>query len=182
MLFRSADDLRSKGQLLLNQVRQNEWLETKSGFDYFNSYYNNDGDRVDGDHAEATRMTLTGQTFAILSGAASDGQTQRAYAAAGAILKDPNTGGYRLTTPLGPNTWNFGRGFALIYGEKETGGMFSHMAVMFANALYRRGFVHEGYEVLTNIYSLCSNTAKAKIYPGIPEYISHEGQIGRAHV
>jgi cellobiose phosphorylase len=71
---------------------------------------------------------------------------------------------------------NFGRGFALLYGEKETGAMFSHMAVMYTNALYRRGFVKEGYEVFSSIYRLCNNTEKAKIYPGIPEYISHEGR------
>jgi cellobiose phosphorylase len=111
-----------------------------------------------------------------MSGAADDGQLERAYEAAGAILKDPNTRGYRLTTPLGPNTWNFGRGFALVYGEKETGAMFSHMATMFMNALYRRGFARQGYEVLTSIYSLCMDTERAKIYPGIPEYVTHEAR------
>lgn len=175
-----ADILETKGQAALDQVSKNEWITSKTGYSFFNGYYNNDGDRVDGDRKDGIGMTLTAQTFAIMSGAATDAQIKASYKAANAILKDPVTGGYRLITPLGDNTWNFGRGFALIYGEKETGGMFSHMAVMFMNALYSRGYVKEGYEVLKNIYSLCTDTPHAKIYPGIPEYINNYGQ-GKYH-
>ncbi|HUI72786.1 MAG TPA: cellobiose phosphorylase, partial [Spirochaetia bacterium] len=130
--------------------------------------------------AGGVRMNLTAQAFAVLSGAATEAQVKRCYEAAGVLLKDPNTGGYRLTTPLGRHTWNFGRGFAVVYGEKETGGMFSHMAVIFLNALYRRGFVREGYEVFTTVYRLVNDIDKAQIYPGIPEYINHEG-TGKYH-
>jgi len=171
-----AKDLKEKGEWVLRHVREKEWVNSITGYSFFNGYYNNDGVRVDGDHEDATRMNLTAQTFAIMSGAADEEQVKKCYKSAQNLLKDENTGGYRLTTPLGPNTWNFGRGFALIYGEKETGGMFSHMAVMFMNALYSRGYVKEGYEVLENIYKLCNDTPKAKIYPGIPEYINHEGR------
>lgn len=182
-----ANELTRMGEWVLAHIREAEWLESKTGYGFFNGYYNNDGVRVDGDHADGeracpldgVRMNLTAQTFAIMSGAAADQQVIRAYQAAGAILKDPLTGGYRLTTPLGPNTWNFGRGFAVVYGEKETGATFNHMAVMFMNGLYRRGFVREGYEVFTTIYGL-ANGGKAEIYPGIPEYISHEGR-GKYH-
>ncbi len=173
---RLAKDLKEKGKSALEHVREKEWIESDTGYSFFNGYYNNDGERVDGDHDGSVRMNLTAQTFAIMSGAADNEQALRAYHAAQAVLKDPNTGGYRLTTPLGPNTWNFGRGFALIYGEKETGAMFSHMAVMFMNALYGRNFVRQGYEVFTTIYNLCTDTEKAQIYPGIPEYITHEGR------
>lgn len=171
-----AEDLKGKGEWILEHIRKTEWIETSSGHGFFNGYYNNEGERVDGEHEDCIRMNLTAQTFAVMSGAASDEQALKAYHAAEAVLKDPNTGGYRLTTPLGQNTWNFGRGFALIYGEKETGAMFSHMAVMFMNALYTRNFVRQGYEVFTTIYNLCTDTEKAKIYPGIPEYITHEGR------
>ena len=175
-----AADLERKGQSVLDHVSQSEWITSKTGYSFFNGYYNDDGVPVDGDRQDGIGMTLTAQTFAIMSGAATEEQIKDAYEAAGAILKDPVTNGYRLTTPLGDNTWNFGRGFALIYGEKETGGMFSHMAVMFMNALYSRGFVKEGYEVLRNIYGLCSDTPHAKIYPGIPEYVNNYGQ-GKYH-
>lgn len=175
-----AADLERKGQSVLEHVSQNEWIQSKTGYSFFNGYYNDNGVPVDGDRSDGIGMTLTAQTFAILSGAAADAQVKAAYKAAGAILKDPVTRGYRLTTPLGDNTWNFGRGFALIYGEKETGGMFSHMAVILMNALYSRGFVKEGYEILRNIYGLCADTPYAKTYPSIPEYINNDGQ-GKYH-
>jgi cellobiose phosphorylase len=179
-LVELIEDLKGKGQWILKHVRGTEWIESKTGHGFFNGYYDNDGERVDGDDADGPRMNLTAQAFAIMSGAASDEQVARSYRSAGAILKDPHTGGYRLTTPLGRHTWNFGRGFAVVYGEKETGGMFSHMAVIFMNALYKRGFVREGYEVFCTIYRLANDTEKAKIYPGIPEYINHEG-TGKYH-
>jgi len=50
------------------------------------------------------------------------------------------------------------------------------MAVMFASALYQRGFVNEGREVLDSIFTMCLNTEKSKIYPGIPEYFNSEGR------
>jgi cellobiose phosphorylase len=171
-----AQDLTDMGNWVLDHVRNNEWIESKTGHGFFNGYYNNDGVRVDGDREDCTSMNLTAQTFAIMSGAATHEQVVKAFEAAKAILKDPNTGGFRLTTPLGPNTLNFGRGYAVVYGEKETGGTFNHMVVMFMNGLYRRGFVNEAYEVFKTIYELPNNTEKAMIYPGIPEYISHEGR------
>lgn len=54
--------------------------------------------------------------------------------------------------------------------------MFSHMAVMYANALYRRGMVQEGFKVLDEIYQQCADFGVSRIYPGIPEYISERGR------
>src|SRR5262249_42808889 len=68
------------------------------------------------------------------------------------------------------------RAFSFAYGEKENGSLFSHMVVMFANALYRRGFVEEGYEVLSSLYKMAMNAEVAKIYPGLPEYFIVEGR------
>ena len=170
------DDLERKGTWLSNYIHDNEWIEVDGEAGFFNGYYNNDAQRVDGVFSEGVRMNLTGQTFTTMFGIASDEQVDRGFRACSRYLVDPQTKGFRLTTPLGPNTFNFGRGFALVYGEKENGAMFSHMAVMYANALYRRGFVREGYQVLSSIYDLCTDTKKAEIYPGIPEYISFEGK------
>ena len=50
------------------------------------------------------------------------------------------------------------------------------MAVMFANALYQRGFVKEGYEVLDSLYRMAQDADVAKIYPGLPEYFNGEGR------
>ena len=54
--------------------------------------------------------------------------------------------------------------------------MFSHMAAMYANALYRRGLVKEGYKVLAGIYQHCQDFDRSRIYPGIPEYINGHGR------
>ena len=54
--------------------------------------------------------------------------------------------------------------------------MFSHMAVMYANALYRRGKVREGWLVLEGIYRHCQDFAASRMYPGLPEYISERGR------
>ncbi|MFW5786686.1 MAG: hypothetical protein ACOCV3_00305 [Halanaerobiales bacterium] len=62
------------------------------------------------------------------------------------------------------------------YGHKENGSMFSHMAIMYANALYRRNFVREGYKAWNSIYQHCLDFDKSRIYPGIPEYINKRGR------
>ncbi|GJM76558.1 hypothetical protein HMSSN036_87740 [Paenibacillus macerans] len=54
--------------------------------------------------------------------------------------------------------------------------MFSHMTVMYANALYKRGFVQEGFEVLDSIYRLSADFENSRIYPGVPEYINERGR------
>ncbi|MNC59801.1 hypothetical protein D3C75_1096340 [compost metagenome] len=54
--------------------------------------------------------------------------------------------------------------------------MFSHMTVMYANALYKRGHVREGREVLESLYSLSTDFELSRIYPGIPEYINEQGR------
>lgn len=175
-----AAELRRMGEWVLEHVRTKEWIESNTGVGFFNGYYNNNGKRVDGDDGDGPRMNLTAQTFAIFSGAATDEQVSRSFAASEAILRDPQTGGLRLTTPLGEHRWNLGRGFAVVYGEKETGGAFNHMIVMFLNGLYRRGFVREGYRIFSSVYRLANETHNARIYPGIPEYINNEGQ-GKYH-
>ncbi len=69
-----------------------------------------------------------------------------------------------------------GRMFGFAYGEKENGAVFSHMSVMFANALYQRGFVQEGYKALQALADTSLNFKTSKIYPGIPEYFNSEGK------
>jgi cellobiose phosphorylase len=54
--------------------------------------------------------------------------------------------------------------------------MFSHMAVMYAYALYQRGKVKEGFKVLEGIFQHCQNFERSRIFPGIPEYINERGR------
>ena len=169
-------DLRKKGEWLFQHINQKEWVETKDGDGFFNGYYNNDGQRVDGQIADGVRMNLTAQVFTTMVGLASDEQVMKSYHSCRKYLKDPRTGGYRLNTDLGGNRLNFGRGFAFAYGEKENGSVFSHMVVMYINALYKRGFAKEAYEVFKSLYLLSTDTQKNGIYPGIPEYFTPEGK------
>ncbi len=171
-----AQDLREKGQWIFNHIRNQEYLTTQDQDRFFNGYYNNDGQQVDGEFKDGVRMNLTAQVFTTMFGLASDEQIETSFLSCKKYLQDPVTGGYRLNTPLGPNKLNFGRGFAFAYGEKENGATFSHMAVMYMNALYKRGFVNEAYEVFKSLYTLAGDTDTAGIYPGIPEYFNGSGK------
>jgi cellobiose phosphorylase len=103
-------------------------------------------------------------------------QVEEIFKTAKKHLKDKEHGGFHLNTNFHEMRPDLGRAFSFAYGEKENGAFFSHMAVMFGNALYQRGFVKEGREVLDSIYKMCVRTEKSKIYPGIPEYFNLEGR------
>ena len=47
---------------------------------------------------------------------------------------------------------------------------------MYANALYQRGFIKEGFKVIQALYEHCSDFEKSRIYPGVPEYINGKGR------
>lgn len=121
-------------------------------------------------------MTLTGQVFALMGGIASDEQTREIVRTADRYLFEPRIGGYRLNTDFGEVLLNLGRCFGYAFGHKENGAMFSHMAVMYANALYRRGLAKEGYKVLKGIYHHSQDFPISRMYPGIPEYVSARGR------
>ncbi len=169
-------DLAAKADWLYEHLRAQEWLRNSEGYGWFNGYYDNDGRRVEGDHPLGVRMTLTGQVFTLMCGIATDGQAQEMVRAVRRYLFDPTVGGYRLNTDFGEVLMNLGRCFGFAFGEKENGAMFSHMAVMYANALYQRGFVAEGYEALTLLYQHCQQFAISRMYPGIPEYVNNQGR------
>ena len=169
-------DLAAKAGWLAAHLRENEWITDRAGMGWFNGYYDDDGLRVEGDGPHGVRMTLTGQVFALMGGIATDAQAQEIVRSAGRYLYDPRLGGYRLNTDFGDVQLNLGRCFGFAFGHKENGAMFSHMAVMYANALYQRGMVHEGFTVLDEMYRHCAGFATSRMYPGLPEYISERGR------
>jgi cellobiose phosphorylase len=184
-----ADDLAAKADWLYAHLRQQEWIENEEGFGWYNGYYDDDGNRVEGDHPNGVRMTLTGQTFALMGGVATDEQAEEIVRSANRYLYDPGVGGYRLNTDFGKVMLNalttdrmsalsasLGRCFGFAFGHKENGAMFSHMAVMYANALYKRSLVREGHKVLDEIYQHSQDFAVSRMYPGLPEYISARGR------
>ncbi|MFH2138559.1 MAG: cellobiose phosphorylase [Candidatus Omnitrophota bacterium] len=169
-------DLNCKWKWLFNHVNKKEWvsLDKKNGF--FNGYYDNKGRRVEGKSGSQIRMTLTGQVFPLMSGIATQEQIKSVFKAASKYLMDKNSGGFRLNTDFKSLQFDFGRAFAFVYGSKENGAVFSHMCVMFANALYQRGFTQEGFKVLNSLFKMASNTKNSKIYPCLPEYFDIEGK------
>ncbi len=171
-----SSDLTAKANWLFEHLRRQEWIDDPAADGWFNGYYDNDGQRVEGVHTQGVRMTLTGQVFTLMGGVASDDQARAIARTADRYLWEPAMGGYRLNTDFGGVRLNLGRCFGYAFGHKENGAMFSHMAVMYANALYRRGLVREGYRTLDSLYRHCADFATSRIYPGIPEYINPRGR------
>ncbi len=176
LLAALADDLVAKADWLAAHLRAQEWLTNAEGYSWFNGYYDNDGQRVEGDHPLGVRMTLTGQVFALMAGVATDAQAAEIVRAVNRYLYDASVGGPRLNTDFGEVLHNLGRCFGFAFGHKENGAMFTHMAVMYANALYRRGFVAEGFRVLDGLYRHCQDFPISRMYPGLPEYVTPRGR------
>lgn len=171
-----AADLSEKADWLTELIRGQEWLADDEGRGWFNGYYDNDGQRVEGKYPEGVRMTLTGQVFTLMAGIASQEQAHAVVRAADHYLYDQNLNGHRLNTNFGLNPRKLGRAFAFAYGHKENGAVFSHMAVMYAYALYRQGLVEEGWQVLKGLFTQSQDFSKSRIYPGIPEYFNPRGR------
>lgn len=157
-------------------IRRTEWIGDGKGKHWFNSYYDNNGNQVEGVKENGVRMMLTGQVFSIMSGTATEEQINEIVKAADEYLYKRESGGYRLNTDFGEVKTDLGRMFGFAYGQKENGAVFSHMTVMYGNALYQRGFVKEGYKALHTLYQQAADFEKSHIYPGIPEYFNAQGR------
>ena len=165
-------DLKRKSDWLLNKIRKSEWL--KEGF--FNGYYDDDGKRVEGRAENTLRMTLTGQVFPIMSGIADANQVKAIFLNACRSLQNKKLKGFHLNTNFKEEQPKLGRAFSFIYGDKENGAFFNHMNVMFSYALYKRGFVNEGAQVLNSIFRMSLDSKTNQTYPCLPEYFDAEGR------
>lgn len=170
-----AAALRGMSQWTKAHIRDTEWLETAEGA-FYNGYYDNHGRQLEGNFPAGVRMTLTSQVFPIMSGTASKEQVKAIAEAADRLLYAPELGGYKLNTDFGEIKDDMGRAFGFAYGHKENGAVFSHMAVMYGNALYRRGFVREGYKALDALYRQAADFGRSRIYPGLPECFDDRGR------
>jgi cellobiose phosphorylase len=171
-----AANLKNKAEWIRKHIQNTEWIKNKEGHGWYNGYYDNSGRRVEGDFENGVRMMLTGQVFTIMSNTASQEQVEAIVKASDAYLFDKSIGGYKLNTDFREVKEDLGRMFGFAYGHKENGAVFSHMVVMYANALYQRGFVKEGFKAINTLYRHCSDFEKSRIYPGIPEYIGDNGR------
>lgn len=169
-------NLREKAEWMMQHIRNTEWVCDEDGDGWFNGYYDNHGKRVEGQFENGVRMMLTGQVFSVMAGTADAEQTAAIVKSADKHLYCKEAGGYRLNTDFGEVKTDLGRMFGFSYGDKENGAVFSHMAVMYANALYKRGFVKEGFRALDALKSQAMNFEVSRIYPGIPEYFNARGR------
>lgn len=165
-------DLSAKAEWMMEHIRGKEWL--KEGF--FNGYYDNKKKRVEGSSRGSVRMMLSSQVFPIMGGTAEDWQIAAIMRSVQKYLRDKKLKGFRLNTDFKDEQHDLGRAFSFIYGDKENGAFFNHMTVMFAYALYTRGYVREGWQALDSIYSMAKDTERSKIYPCLPEYYNLEGR------
>ena len=173
-------DLRAKGEWLLKKIRTQENMSCKDAsgeYAWFNGYYDNNGERVEGPKASGMRMTLTGQVFPLMHGVASADQARATVKAVEKFLWDSTLGGVRLNTDFGVGHYPaMGRAFGFAFGTKENGAVFSHMAVMYGYALYKCGLPREGRAVLRSLFDMSVCPGRAMIYPGIPEYFDAQGR------
>lgn len=175
MLKEIAEVLRGMAEWMKEHIRRTEWLKTKDGC-FFNGYYDNSKRKLEGEFPGGTRMTLTSQVFPIMSGTATEEQVAQIISAADKLLYDKKVGGYKLNTDFGEVKSDMGRAFGFAYGHKENGAVFSHMAIMYGNALYQRGFIREGFQVFKALYEQSKDFNTSRIYPGLPEYFSDKGR------
>lgn len=169
-----AQMLEKRAMVLKEHIRTQEQI-TDGSYRWLNGYYDNDGNQVERGGPDA-RMTLTGQVFAIRYGVADRKLALDIAKAAEHYLFAPEIGGYRLNTDFHEVKLNLGRQFGFAYGHKENGSVFSHMAVMYANALYHRGMVQEGHRALKALIAHSMDFGNSLIYPGIPEYFAPDGR------
>lgn len=170
-----AGVLRGMARWMKEHIRKTEWVETSEGA-FYNGYYDNHSRKLEGSFPGGVRMTLTSQVFPIMSGTATEEQISSIARAADKLLFVPEMGGYKLNTDFGEVKEDMGRAFGFAYGHKENGAVFSHMAVMYGNALYKRGFIREGYKALDALYRQAADFERSRIYPGLPEYFSDKGR------
>ncbi len=171
-----SGQLRAMGQWLFDHLRKTEWVNDGGDLHWFNSYYDNHGCQVEGAKGQQVRMMLTGQVFALMSGAATDDQVREIVRAVNWYLFDPARGGYFLNTDFEEVKTDLGRMFGFAYGAKENGAVFCHMAVMYAYALYSRSMGKEGHQVLECLYRQARKFQTSRILPGIPEYFDLQGR------
>lgn len=169
-------DLAKKAAWIQHHIRKTELVSDGGENFWFNGYYDNHGKKAEGVYQDNVRMMLTSQVFTIMSGTATNDQVMQIIEAVNKYLFQKDLGGCRLNTNFHEMKADLGRMFGFAYGHKENGAVFCHMAVMYAYALYSRGFANEGYVVLQALFEQSMDTKRSRIYPGVPEYFNDQGR------
>ena len=97
-------------------------------------------------------------------------------------MKDEDSPGIRLTTEFKSIDLNIGRITGFVYGYKEHGSKWIQKNIMLAYALYKKGLVTQGHEIMQEVYEITNNREKAKIFPGIPSYFDNQNKGAYAYL
>lgn len=175
----SVQELSAFLTALSDSIRQslNEHEFMKEGdLGYYRGYYDNDGKPLE--EIGRKDISLIAQVYPLMYGISDEEKTDEVLHSAKELLFRSDTGGYALNSDYGDHIphMKMGRMFGFAYGTKENGAVFSHMAVMYANALFRRGRREEGFLALQELFRASMNFERSGIFPGIPEYFDLSGR------
>ena len=163
-------DLTGKANHIKQHIHDKEWIETDDGNGFFNGHYDNFGKPVHGCSNGEIAMDLASQVMPVLCNVADEAQVRKIYHSTSKYLKDAGLPGFRLCTEFKELNLNIGRISGFTYGYKEHGSKWSQQSIMFMYALFERGFVTEAYEIFDDVFQLCHDSDKSKIFPGVPSY------------
>lgn len=163
-------DLKEKSQHVFELIRQQEWLTMDENSGFYNGHYDNTGKAVDYTVGQNSQIDLTTQVMALMNGLAKPEQVDPILRSVKKLLKDEDSYGYRLCRPFKKLDLNLGRLTGFIYGNKEHGSKWMQQNIMLAYALYLNSASNEATQLMNEIFSLCTDSARSKIFPGIPSY------------
>lgn len=170
-----CDFLDRLSEEMTEHINVHEFMQDGS-LGYYRGYYDNDGKPLE--EIGRKDISLIAQVYPLMYGISDEKKTDEVLHSAKELLFRSDTGGYALNSDYGDHIphMKMGRMFGFAYGTKENGAVFSHMAVMFANALFRRGHKEEGFTALQELYLASMHFGTSRIFPGIPEYFDLTGR------
>ncbi|MDO9510928.1 MAG: hypothetical protein Q7J34_04150 [Bacteroidales bacterium] len=169
-ILQLSKDLKEKSQHIFEIIRRQEWLTIDEISGFYNGHYNNKGLPVDYPTGPNPQIDLTSQVMALMQGLAKPEQVTPIMRSVKKLLKDEKSYGYRLCRPFKELDLNLGRLTGFVYGNKEHGSKWMQQNIMLAYALYLNGASKNANQLMDEIFKLCTNSAKSKIFPGIPSY------------
>ncbi|HSG67555.1 MAG TPA: hypothetical protein VK994_02535, partial [Bacteroidales bacterium] len=173
-------DLMLKAEHITEVLREQEWISLGEHKGFFNGHYDNKGQAVDGERNGKVMMDLTTQVMATMHNLATRNQVRALMNSADRYLKDGR--GYRLCTPFSEIDMNVGRITGFVYGHKEHGSKWMQQNIMLAYGLYCQGFDKLAHNIILDAYSLSTDSATSKIFPGLPSYFAPGDKAAYAYL
>ena len=160
---------------MVSDLNRSEFMED-GDLGYYRGYYDNDGAPLE--DIGSKDISLIAQVYPLMFREVPGEKMGKLTASVKRLLFRPGRGGYALNSDFGDHfpAMKMGRMFGFAYGTKENGAVFSHMAVMYANALFKNDRREEGWEALRELFSAAMDFKTSRILPGIPEYFDLSGR------